>query len=302
MGLFKPAVSRPEHHPVYRIMLPMERTGIPALRTFGHTAGPEAGLPMIEHRHKDKFEFVLLVKGIQQHMVSGVSYTLYGGQAFAVRPNEPHSCVQNCGEYSELLWFQLDAFGPEGFLGLSGRDGQTLYDLLTGFSARQFELSRRLIRLFLEAFELLSGLDCQMRMKGRALFLFCLLNLLESSAVVTALSDPIDKAKQYILRHIQEAIDMDELLLASGLPMAEFREEFSAQIGMTPREFIQVQKVEASRPLVAAGMTPADVAYEFHFSSPSYFKLLFKRVMGMSMKQYYRKSQKEKEEKQLLVK
>lgn len=272
-----------------RVVLSPEQTQVPALAVFGYARGTRAELPVIAHRHREKFEFVLLLQGIQQYTASGVNYTVYAPGAFVTQPGEEHASAENMGGESEMLWFQIDMhphdeFTQNDFLGLAGKAADELYERLYHFDGRQFELDSKLASQFREAFLQLENGD---RLRGQMLFAYCLATLISSDAEVQALSPDIDRAKQYILIHIGEAIDQDELQLASGLSAGELRKKFEAQIGMSPREFINLQKIEHSKQDVARGKKSiAEIAFDYHFSSVNHFKLLFKKTTGVSVSKY----------------
>ncbi|MFZ2538343.1 MAG: hypothetical protein WAX04_05535, partial [Oscillospiraceae bacterium] len=216
-----------------RTILLREQTWINSLATFGHATNNKAELPLISHYHKDKLEFVIVVDGIQRYTASDVCYTLYGGDVFFTMPNEIHSSGQSPQSVNEILWFQIDVATTKDFLDLPEREAIHLYNLLINFNARQLPLPRRLISLFLESFELLCNNNTADKIKGHSLFIYCLLSLLESNATVHTLTKDIDCAKQYILTHIKEVIDMDELLGVSGLSVSRFKQKFKEQIGLS---------------------------------------------------------------------
>ncbi|MEG0691537.1 MAG: AraC family transcriptional regulator [Oscillospiraceae bacterium] len=267
-----------------------EQTWINSLATFGHATNNKAELPLINHYHKDKLEFVIVVDGIQRYTASDVSYTLYGGDVFFTLPNEIHSSGQNPQSVNEILWFQIDVATTNSFLDLPEREAIHLYNRLINFSARQFPLSRRFINLFLESFELLSNNNVSDKIKGHSLFIYCLVSMLESEATVQTLTEDIDAAKQYILTHIKEMIDMDELLGVSGLSVSRFKEKFKEQIGLSPREFINSTKIEKAKVKVALTKESiTDIAFEYSFSSSNYFCVVFKQFTGYSPKEFRRK-------------
>ena len=222
----------------YRTVLLGEQTWINSLATFGHATNNKAELPLVNHYHKEKLEFVIVVDGIQKYTASDVNYTLYGGDVFFTMPNEIHSSGENPQSVNEIVWLQIDMTTTENFLGLPEHEAIHLYNLLINFNARQFALPRKVIQLFLESFQLLCNNNVADKIKGHSMFVYCLVTMLESTAVVQTLTPDIDAAKQYILLHIKEIIDMDDLLGISGLSVSRFKEKFKSQIGLSPREFI----------------------------------------------------------------
>lgn len=274
----------------YRTILLGEQTWINSLTTLGHATNNKAELPLINHYHKDKIEFVIVIDGFQRYTASDVSYSLYGGDVFFTMPNEIHSSGQNPQAVNEILWFQIDVANTKDFLDLPEREAIHLYNLLINFSARQFQISRRLINQFLEAFSLLCNNNVADKIKGHSLFIYCLVSMLESKATVQTLTDDIGAAKQYILTHIKEVIDMDELLGVSGLSVSRFKEKFKEQIGLSPREFINAARIESAKIKVAQTKESiTDIAFEYSFSSSNYFCVVFKQFTGYTPKDFRRK-------------
>ena len=275
----------------FRRLLTPSEIRVPGISALGRASGRQEAFPLLEHIHRGKFEFVLAMAGTQRFQVSGVEYTVYPGQAFIVRPNEPHAGIEQAREPRELLWFQLDP-RHEDFLGLPESEADLLRDWLIHFGARQIGLEEWLVEQFAEAFSLLTQEDGARRIQGRAL-LYCLVELMSTDRMIDVLSPEIDRAKRYILAHPAEQIDPDELLLESGLSQAEFRRRFESQIGMSPREFILRGKIaQAQKDLAAGERDISRIAYGYHFSSVSYFKLKFKEITGKSVKQYLRECEK----------
>lgn len=283
-----------------KIVLSPAQTGIRCLSSFGFASCNKAPVPLLSHVHKEKLECMLVISGIQSYIVNDVRYTLYEKEAFFIRPNEPHSFVENTREDIVLLWFQIDLSLEDGFFNLPKPSAHFLLERLSHMKGRKFLLADTLKEQFAEAFFLLANESGEKKLKGQSLFLYCLLSLLEQDPVLELLSEDVDYAKQYILEHIKDSIDIDELLVNSSLNAVKFKQKFEQQIGMKPKEFINVSKIDHLKARVAETKDSlTDIAFEYHFSSVKYFKMIFKRYMGYSPAKYRRiirkEVQKEKE-------
>lgn len=277
----------------FRRVLTEQEHGLSGVPVFACAKGKEAVLPMIEHRHKDKYECVLLGEGTRILTAGGLPYTVYPENAFFTHPDEPHAADFASRHAGEMLWFQLSAQGP--FLGMGPEEQKFVRRLLSDCRARMFSVSPDVYAMFRESFRLLSRNGTASMLKGRALFTCALIALLESPAAVPVLSPEIDRAKLYILSHLQEGIDPDDLRNGSGLSRMEFEKRFMEQIGFVPKEYILRLKIEAAARDIAQGRHDfADIAFGYHFSSTAYFKTLFKRYMGVSPKQYRAKQGKQR--------
>lgn len=271
----------------HRTVLIGEQTWIPSLPTLGHATNNRAELPLINHYHKDKMEFVILIEGIQKFIASGVEYTLYGGDVFITQPNEEHSTGKSPQSVNEMLWFQIDLSEHTNFLGLNEQNSIHLLNRILNFRGRKFQIDRGLINKFVEAFNLLCKNNVNEKIKGQNLFLYCLLCLLDEKPILITLSSDIDAAKQYILTHLTEPIYMDELVGSSGISVSHFKHKFKEQIGLTPREYINHMKIDKAKERVAKGNESiTDIAFDYGFSTSNYFCVVFKQFTGQSPKEY----------------
>lgn len=271
-----------------RVLLP-EETGVPSLAAFGYAEGERAPLTVLEHRHRDKVELILCGSGMQAHSISGLPTTVYPGECLFIRPDEPHACLEEQPAKSKVFWIQIDLSAPDGILGVGGEEGKLLRETLCRFSSRRVPVSEGQLHRLGQAFRLFSAGNGIDRLRARAILLTELLELLHAPAIHQALTPDIDRAKQYILLHIKEQLDVDELLLVSGLSMAEFRTKFEAQVGMKPRAFINRIKIEQSKQeLQRTDRSDIDIAYLYHFPTVSVYRSQFKKVTGMSVRKYRR--------------
>lgn len=279
--------------PGYRYVLTPERHGLPGIPVFACCKGEDAVLPMIKHRHRDKYECVLLENGTRTLNASGVSYTVYPENAFLTHPDELHSADSTNANAGEMLWFQLNAEGP--LLGLSEAETHFIRARLYSCETRLFHIPPNVYELFRESFTLLQKGGSAASLKGRVLFVYALTTLLEAPSAAAVLSPEIDAAKQYLLRHIRESIDVDDLREASKLPRADFEEKFEKQLGFSPKEYILRIKLEtAAKELVQSNKHLSEIAFGYNFSSVFYFKTVFKRYMGISVEKYRKQQQKKK--------
>lgn len=277
----------------FRTVLTQEQHAMQGVPAFGRSTGADAALPLIPHSHKDKYEIVLLSAGVRCLHADGVNYTVYENNAFFVRPNEVHSADRPTKTSGEILWFQLNATG--NLLDLPEQTSKFIQFKLSSCQTRLFCITPSIFSSFQESFRLLNRNDTISRLKGQSLFLYALLSLFEAPKAAQILSPEIDRVKQYIMLHLHDAIDMDVLCDKSGMPMRTFLEEFERQIGFSPKEYILRSKIERSCIDIAKTQKPfADIAFSYHFSSASYFSILFKRYQGCTPKQYRKKYSKKR--------
>lgn len=282
--------KKPQPPDGFNILLVNEQTGLPALCAFGHARFGKAQLQLMEHSHQAKIEFLVVVSGIQKIVIGNTGYTLYGNDVFVTKPGEGHFAKAPPQLDNEILWFQIDLSQKAGFLGLQPSNAMQLYKRICQFDGRKFQLDAELVSNFVTAFSYINSMSTIERIKGQSLFIYCLLSLLEAKPVLKLLSDDIDFAKQYILTHVEEPIDIDTLTGNGGLSTAKFKQKFKEQIGMSTREFVNFAKVHSAKTRIAnTNDSISDIAYDFSFSSVNHFKMVFKQYTGYSPKAYRKK-------------
>ena len=107
------------------------------------------------------------------------------------------------------------------------------------------------------------------------------------------IEDPIRSALDYLSNHITENIRLESLAAAAGYSLSRFKYKFKETIGITPAEYVTMQKIElAKRRLAEGDESITELAYNLGYSSSNYFCSVFKKMMNCSPQNYrlrYRK-------------
>ena len=112
---------------------------VPGVHMLGRYDHHSARAPLPPHRHEDKFEISLLVKGRQTYRVNDETYRLKGGEQFVTLPDEVHDTAHDPEEKGTLYWLILEAKpGCDGWLGLKPDDAQVIIDQLHLLPSRHF--------------------------------------------------------------------------------------------------------------------------------------------------------------------
>ena len=120
--------------------------------------------------------------------------------------------------------------------------------------------------------------------------------MVESAADVSFRITPdIGRATNYIMEHIQEELSMEELAQTALLSVSRFKQKFKLQLGISPRNFINLRKVEAAKRLLQEGHSVTQVAMDLGFSSSNYFSSVFRRYTSYSPSQYALRAAQEEE-------
>lgn len=97
----------------------------------------------------------------------------------------------------------------------------------------------------------------------------------------------IQACLDYLCHHLAEKTTLEGLAERCGLSVSRFAHLFRAQVGMTPQQFLEQQRLTRARQLLdLSGRNIADIALEVGFENPFYFTLRFKRATGFSPRDY----------------
>ena len=98
---------------------------------------------------------------------------------------------------------------------------------------------------------------------------------------------PVRKAIEFIERHLDEHLGLDEVAVQSGLSVSQFCKVFKETTGLTFTEHVNRRRIEwARRELLRPGARVTEVAYKVGFSSLSQFNRSFLRFVGEAPRDY----------------
>lgn len=257
-------------------ILTNRETQIPSLLTFGKQTRTNATESLPPHYHRNCFEIVYLSAGSALFSAGDENYKLSGGDVFISMPNQIHSTDSTPISVCEMYWFQLEA-NSENLLFLNQSAAAELIQKLLSFEPPQFHTdSRELYPLIKCAFDLCVKGDNPC-LAGQYLTLF-LYKLIEYQKATTfRLTPDIGRTVDYIMEHITEVIQIDELAEISLLSTSQFKQKFKNEVGFSPRQFINYEKIEYSKSLLLEGRSVTETAGLLNFDNSSYFTVVFKR-------------------------
>jgi AraC-like DNA-binding protein len=273
----------------HKKLLTRQEHGLPGLNNIAHRNDNIAVVPSQMHYHADIIEVHCMVKGrrathiekdgrIEQHACTG-------SQAFLTFPFELHSNGEQPVEPSEFYAFQVNISEPSRMLGLNRENSRELHRQLTGLKNRHLRLERAHLGYVRDAFEQISGLTPQSILIGSQFltcFLLCLPLLTPVSGLeVRNIDASIKKAIDYLNENIRESLQLIDLADVAGYSLSRFKVLFREEIGITPAEYITMQKVDLAKKLLAGtDMSITDLAYSLSFSSSNYFSAVFKKTFN----------------------
>lgn len=126
------------------------------------------------------------------------------------------------------------------------------------------------------------------KVESRGIVLQLLSHFLKRAVPRVNSHDPrIEAAISHIRKHICEPLDIDMLAAQACLSKDHFIRLFKQEMGETPLQYIQLCKMEKAQLLLVTDNMPVkSVAYALAFEDYSYFNRLFKKITGITPKDY----------------
>ena len=129
--------------------------------------------------------------------------------------------------------------------------------------------------------------------KKEELFLFLIEQLLaecdrEPAPFVPGRAGQFDAVCKYLEDNFSKTITLDELSQIAGLSKYHFLRSFTRQKGISPYSYLEAVRIGNAKSLLEKGVTPMEVAYQTGFSDQSHFTNFFKKLIGLTPRQYMR--------------
>ena len=97
----------------------------------------------------------------------------------------------------------------------------------------------------------------------------------------------IERTLHYLNRHLAESLSLADLAQVSGLSVSRLSHLFHRQVGITPQQYQEAQRLSRAKQLLELTRRPIQaIAEEVGFENPFYFSLRFKRQTGLSPRAY----------------
>lgn len=94
----------------------------------------------------------------------------------------------------------------------------------------------------------------------------------------------------YIDDNIQSKFNLDELSKVLNLNKYGFVKKFKASTGMSPMNYILMQKIFSSKKIITQNADITQIAFDYEFTDLAHYSNTFKRYIGISPKEYQKKN------------
>jgi AraC-like DNA-binding protein len=99
-------------------------------------------------------------------------------------------------------------------------------------------------------------------------------------------SRAVQRAVDFIDACFAEPISLSELAAVAELSISRFAVRFSAEIGVSPQQYVRLVRVRHAQRLLRRGLPPSIVAAEVGFFDQSHLCRHFKRVLGRTPREW----------------
>ena len=269
-----------------RIVLTSQQLRVPGLRTFGMHTMQAAISPLVPHFHENSFEITFVTKGVILFYANEAEYRVNGGDAFIAFPDEVHSTNETPMSVGQIYWIQLDVSDSSNFLFLSQAAAESLIRQLRAIPRHNIRTDNKEIRTVLTKAFSLTFTPGNEVMIASYLTIYLHLLIYFSNVTQFPLTPDIGNSLTYILDNITSDLSLEFLADYCHLSLSHFKQKFKNEMGISPRNFINQQKIESAKSLLLDGQSITDVSMTLGFSTSSYFASAFKKYTSYTPSEY----------------
>lgn len=135
-------------------------------------------------------------------------------------------------------------------------------------------------------------MDEEKNLKKDELFLFIMEQLIReysnpvSEMTIQEASVEIKTVCDYLENNYMENITLNQLSNLTGLSKYYLLHSFTKQKGISPYNYLQTIRIGKAKKMLEQGVAPIDVAFKTGFTDQSHFTNFFKKLIGLTPKQY----------------
>lgn len=246
------------------------------------------------HYHSDIIEIHCIVKGQRTILISEDGnmneYTTLGNELIITYPFELHeaSDQKNRNEYYAI---QINVRKGISLLGLNEEYSSQLRNEIMSISNRHLKVGHTQISMLRTAWNFFALGEKADFYSGSA-YLVCFLQSLKylepaEKSQKKLGNSTIQNVLSYISCNLDKKITLQEIADVSGYSLSHFKYIFKEYLGITPAEYISLQKInQAEKELLSTDISITELAHKLSFSSSNYFCSVFKKVLGHTPSEY----------------
>lgn len=236
------------------------------------------------HFH-DYYVFGFIEKGKRHLVCQNKAYLINAGDVILFNPRDAHTCEQVDGRTLDYRALNI----PEETMRnavweITGNEALPRFTK-TVLEQSEFAFALRDLHLMIQEEE-------SDDLKKEELFLFLIEQLLheytdaaqEESCLI--LDSEINMVCSYLELQFASPITLDQLSDMTRVSKYHLLRAFTKQKGITPYGYLETIRIGTAKKLLAQGIPLLEVALQTGFSDQSHFSNFFKRMIGLTPKQY----------------
>lgn len=244
-----------------------------------HFMGIMQKFPMHFHDH---YTIGFIEKGHRYLAYKDKEFILQTGDLIVFNPKDSHACEQID---EKPLDFQAIHINPEIM-------EKTVFDItgkahLPIFGQPVHRGSE--LTAYLKELHLMIAKE-ESDFKKEELFLFLVEALIEECAdIEISDKEPAGEVKSvcdFLEKNYMHSIKLDELSDLTGISKYHLLRSFTKQKGISPYRYLETIRVNNAKGFLEQGFKPIEAAFKAGFSDQSHFNHFFKRLIGVTPKQY----------------
>jgi AraC-like DNA-binding protein len=241
------------------------------------------------HRHPGVLEICHLQRGVLDWWAGHEVHHLTPGRAYLIMPGEVHGGRDDALHACELRWVQVRLKAGRALPGLP----RELTDRLLAMRHRMFVASPAIHMA-------MDDLLAEHRVRGplsrpmaRAALHRLVLTLLRDHDRRRRDRRPhraVAAATRHMLERLDAEVRVADVAHAAGLSPTHLHRLFAAELGLTPKDWLNRQRIARARQRLADSDDPiTTVAMRLGFATSQYFATTFKRLVGETPTAYRRR-------------
>lgn len=242
----------------------------------------EGVLQKFPNHFHDYYVIGFIENGRRYVQCVGREYLVGAGDMVVFNPLDPHTCEQ---KDEQALDYRALNIRPDIMeRAVFEITGKKFLPRFTQNVLYQSELAASLRDLHLMIMKSDRGLPKE------ELFFFLIEQLLGEYTGVSAESlrqeCSVQSVCDYLESNYEKAVTLDELSRLAGLSKYYLLRTFTRQKGISPYSYLVTVRIGRSKKLLELGVPPAEAAHRTGFSDQSHFSNYFKRLIGLTPRQY----------------
>lgn len=247
------------------------------------------------HTHPDAFELCYISRGSVAWWVQREVHEVGPGEVYVTRPGETHGGVDAVLHPCELYWLTVRLGGRRPLPGMARAEAERIASRYHALQWRCFAGSRVVQRCFERLLAEHRAPDALSPAAARAALHELLVTMLrdhdahheQQRSREAHISAPMREAMRWMGAHLDADFGVEAAAAQAGLSVSRFHERFRREVGFTPAEWRTRRRIERAKQLLREpSRSVTDIALTTGFSTSQYFATTFKRLMGITPREY----------------